>query len=130
MLPTSTLCERVRGAESHRTSQTSLLASQESMSSTLIIGTGILIPPQALLAEASSFSGSKWRLFAFGMVSGGGLVLILGDDAGEMLGDVTGEGVLDESEEEGVMVAPVGDNVSDRLLARVALFFRDVKNMR
>lgn len=83
------------------------------MSSTLITGTGMLIPPQALLAEVwSSFSGSKWSKFELGICNGGGLILILGDDAGEMLGDVTGEGVLDDSEEEGVMVAPVGDSVS------------------
>lgn len=105
MLPTSTLCDRVRGVESHRV--------PSSTESTLMTGTCRLISPQAGSLDVLGFSGLNSNTLALGMVSGGGFTLILGDETGEMVGDVSGEGVREDIVDEGVRVAPVGDKVSD-----------------
>lgn len=90
-----------------------------SVSSTLMTGTTSpalhfsppAAPPELPLPLPQLFSSLKCNTLASGICSGGGLVLILGDVAGETMGEVTGDGVLEDKEEEGVMV---GERVPGR----------------
>ena len=90
-----------------------------SVSSTLMTGTTRhgsrssppAAPPVPPLPLPQVVSSLNCNTLAEGMCSGGGLVLILGEVAGETTGEVMGDGVLDEREEEGVMV---GESVPGR----------------
>ena len=92
------------------------------------------MPPQHAPSfdDPSPLSRLNFKTLAFGMCKGGGFIFTFGDVAGEADGEVTGEGVLDDNDDEGVAVTPVGDNVSDLLLTSgTALrLFKVVKKIR